>query len=164
MAYGKLLNGKLVEAPNVLNKDGKQYINPPEELYLEYGYLPLEYTTIPNIKEGYHLIQSWVNSGDKLTQSWNYEADEKIDNSKLQEKIDRLEEIISSLQNQYVNTPSQGFPEGDYMNPIQLMEGGLITTKNKWYYINDKNKPHMAIIEGFAKPDNFYSEDWFYFV
>lgn len=165
MAYGKLIGGKLIEAPNVLNKNGKQYINPPEELYIEYGYLPLEYTTIPNLKEGYHLVQSWINISDRLKQIWNYEADEKVDNSKLQEKINKLEEIINSLKNQYSMTASsEEFPEGDYMNPIPLMEGGLITSKNKWYYVNDKDRPHMAIIEGFAKPDNFYSEEWFYFV
>lgn len=56
MAYGKLIGGKMIEAPNVLNKDGKQYINPPDELYREYGYLPLEYTNIPVMKIGYHLV------------------------------------------------------------------------------------------------------------
>lgn len=164
MAYGKLIGGKLIEAPNVLNKNGKQYINPPEGLYLEYGYLPLEYTTIPNMKEGYHLVQSWVNMTDKLVQIWNYETDEKTDNSKLQKEINKLKEIINSLQNQYVNTPAQDFPEGDYMNPILLMEGGVITVKNKWYYVIDKDRPHRAIVEGFAKPDNFYDKNWFDFV
>ena len=99
MAYGKLLNGKLVEAPNVLNKDGKQYINPPEELYLEYGYLPLEYTTIPDVKEGYHLVQSWVNVGDKMIQGWNYEADEETIASakKLKELEDKVAELTALL-------------------------------------------------------------------
>ena len=43
MAYGKLIGAKLFEAPNILNKDGKQYINPPESVYLELGYFPVQY-------------------------------------------------------------------------------------------------------------------------
>ena len=163
MAYGKLIGGKLIEAPNVLNKDGKQYINPPKELYLEYGYLPLEYTNIPDIKLGYHLVQSWINVNNTLVQRWNYELDEVANVSELQGKINQLEEIIHSLQNPYT-TLNGNFPEGDYMNPISLMEGGIITTKNKWYYVDDKSRPHMAIIEGFAKIENFNDKTWFYFV
>lgn len=83
MAYGKLSGGKMIEAPNVLVKDGKQYINPPEELYLEYGYLPLEYTVFPEIKLGYHLVQSWINIENKLIQTWNYEADDKVETTAL---------------------------------------------------------------------------------
>lgn len=68
MAYGKLIGAKMFEAPNILNKDGKQYINPPEKLYLEYGYLPLEYTIIPDVREGYHLVHSWIEVENKLIQ------------------------------------------------------------------------------------------------
>lgn len=100
MSYGKLIGGKLFEAPNILNKDGKQYVNPPEWLYLEYGYLPLEYATIPDILVGYHLVQSWTNVGDKLIQSWNYEAD---NDSNLLQKIKELQEQIDALQKLYIN-------------------------------------------------------------
>lgn len=96
MTYGKLIGAKMFEAPNVLNKDGKQYINPPEELYLEYGYLPLEYTTIPDVKEGYHLVQSWIKIEDRLIQVWNYEMD--IETSTLLKRIKELEEKIELLQ------------------------------------------------------------------
>lgn len=163
MAYGKLIGAEMFEAPNILNKNGKQYINPPHELYLEYGYLPLEYTTIPDIKKGYHLVQSWINNGDKLIQKWNYEIDKSTDNFDLQGKINQLELVIDSLKNPYTNT-TQEFPEGDYMNPILLMEGGLTTQKNKWYYINDKDRPHRAIVEGFATTRVFNDKTWFYFI
>lgn len=95
MAYGKLIGAKMIEAPNVLNKDGKQYINPPEELYLEYGYLPLEYTTIPDMIEGYHLVHSWIDAGDKLIQKWNYEKDDEV--SILERKIQELEMKVEEL-------------------------------------------------------------------
>lgn len=157
MAYGKLIGAEMHKAPNVLNKDGKQYINPPHELYLEYGYLPLEYTIIPDVKKGYHLVQSWINMSDRLVQKWNYELDKNSNNSELQEKINKLEEIIDSLQ-----TPSQT-SEGNYMNPILLEEGGVIIEENKWYYVDDKNRPHRAIVTGFAKEKDFYDKTWFFF-
>lgn len=95
MTYGKLIGGKMVEAPNILNKDGKQYINPPEWLYLDYGYLPLEYTTIPDRIEGYHLVQSWIDYGDRLVQRWNYEIDAEI--SELMQRLNELETKLQEL-------------------------------------------------------------------
>lgn len=100
---------------------------------------------------------------DRLIQTWNYEADEKVETTALQNKINQLEAMLTALQNQASTTSSQEFIEGDYMNPIQLMDGGLITEKNKWYYTYDKEHPHMAIIEGFARPADFNDESWFYF-
>lgn len=101
--------------------------------------------------------------GDRLVQKWNYEADEKVDITKLQNRISQLENLISSLQNPYTIS-SEEFPEGDYMNPILLMEGGLVTIKNKWYYVEDKTRPHRAIVEGFAKAEYFNDHNWFDFV
>lgn len=163
MAYGKLVNGQLIEAPKVLNKNGKQYINPPEELYLEYGYFPMEYTEIPLLINGYHLVQSWIFMSNRLVQKWNYEANGVEDTSPLQSKINELEMMINSLKNPYSNS-SQEFPLGDYMNPIHLEIGGLIAEKNKWYYTENKEKPHMAIVEGFITPQNFNDNNWFYFI
>lgn len=162
MSYGKLINGQLVEAPKILNKNGKQYINPPEELYLEYGYLPMVYTDIPMVESGYHLVQSWIDNGDKLVQRWNYERNGVEDTSALQQKINELENIINSINNPY-SVDKEDFPKGDYMNPIQLLEGGLITEKNKWYYVGDKKFPHRAIVEFFATPKDFNDKTWFYF-
>lgn len=118
MAYGKLIGAKMFEAPNILNKDGKQYINPPEGLYLEYGYLPLEYTTIPDVKEGYHLVQSWVHMEDKLVQKWNYEADNEL---QLIQKIQELKEEINMLKEPSYNAPIT------FSNGMEIEEGKYYT-------------------------------------
>lgn len=93
--YGKLINGKFQKAPNNLISDGKLYINPPEEVYIANGYLPMSYTVMPPIKEGCHLIDSWVEFEGKLIQQWNYEADSET--SLLIKKLQSLEEKINEL-------------------------------------------------------------------
>lgn len=162
MAYGKLIGKTMTLAPKVLIINEKQYINPPKEIYLACGYLPLEYTTIPEERKNCHLVQTWSNEGDRLLQAWHYEID-KINNSDLQAKINQLEELLQSLKNPYTQITAPVFPEGDYMNPAFLAEGGLISEKNKWYYTTDKNRPHMAIVEGFITPKVFDDKNWFYF-
>lgn len=144
MAYGKLLGAKMIEAPNILNKDGKQYINPPEELYLEYGYLPLEYTVIPNVAEGYHLVQSWIDMGNRLLQKWNYEAD---DDATLIQEIRELKEEISRLK--------QSQP-GDYNNPIFYYQG-LEIEDGKWY----TNGAKMAKAIAAGTPVSFNDINYF---
>lgn len=171
MVYGKIVGGKMYQAPNVLNKDGKQYINPTEELYLEYGYLPLEYTTIPEIKEGYHVVSSWTNMGDKLIQVWNYEKDEP---SVLVEKIKELEQKVEALTYSFrqisesiieiEKKEDSELPLGDYLNPIQITESGLITQIGLWYYVEDKDLPHEAIVEAFVMPEDFNDKNWFDFI
>lgn len=93
--YGKLIGGKLYRAPLILNKDGKQYINPPDGMYLEFGFLPMEYSDALEYKEGYHLISSWQEHEGKLVQVWNYEQD--IETSALMKNISELEEKIKEL-------------------------------------------------------------------
>lgn len=41
--YIKIIGGEVYDAPSIIIKDGKQYINPPKELYIEMGYEPIEY-------------------------------------------------------------------------------------------------------------------------
>lgn len=101
MAFGKLIGDKLYIAPNILNSEGKQYINPPEDLYLQCGYLPLEYTDAPNSREGYHLSSSWLDFGDKIKQTWHYEID-ALDPIELMMKINELENKIASTPITYV--------------------------------------------------------------
>lgn len=90
--FGKIIGGKLYYAPTILNKDGKQYINPPVDLILEYGYKPLEYTMVPDNINGYHVVSSWEDLGDRLIQRWNYEP-----NAVLDELVKRVEELEKRL-------------------------------------------------------------------
>lgn len=140
MAYGKLIGAKMYEAPNILNKDGKQYINPTDELYREYGYLPLEYTTIPDIREGYHLVQSWIEIEDKLIQTWNYEADSDL---ALLQKIQELQAQIEKLQNTFIA-------------PIFYQLGMEVETGKQ--YTNGQIT-HMAIADG--TPTDFNDINYF---
>lgn len=172
MAYGKLIGAKMFDAPNILNKDGKQYINPSDEMYREFGYLPLEYTTIPDMKEGYHLVQSWIDGNDRLIQVWNYEAD--IETSILIKRLNELEEKVGELTYSFKKLSENvtevekkedsEMPEGDYINPIQITDSGLITQVGLWYYTNDKDLPHEAIISAFVTPEDFDDKRWFNFV
>lgn len=172
MAYGKLIGAKMFEAPNILNKNGKQYINPTEELYLEYGYLPLEYTTIPDLMEGYHLVQSWINMGDRLIQKWNYEADVETSIlikrlNELEDKVGELTFSLKKLSDSIIEVEKKEdseLPLGDYLNPIQITENGLITQIGLWYYVNEKSLPHEAIIEAFVMPEDFNDKNWFDFI
>lgn len=172
MAYGKLIGAKMFDAPNVLNKDGKQYINPPESLYLECGFLPLEYTTIPDMKEGYHLVQSWINMGDRLVQTWSYEAD--VETSILIKRLHELEikigELTYSLKKlseaatEVEKKDDSELPAGDFLNPIQIPNTGLTTQVGLWYYVDDKSLPHEAIVEAFVMPEDFDDRNWFDFI
>ena len=169
MAYGKLIGAKMFDAPNILNKDGKQYINPPEEMYLEFGFLPLEYTTIPEMKEGYHLVHSWVNMENRLVQVWNYEPD--VETSALikylNELENKVEELTYSLKklsdsvNEVEKKEDSELPLGDFLNPIQITNSGLTTQVGLWYYVDDKSLPHEAIVEAFVMPEDFNDTTWF---
>lgn len=172
MAYGKLIGAKMFDAPNVLNKDGKQYINPSDEMYREFGFLPLEYTTIPDMKEGYHLVQSWINGNDRLVQIWNYEAD--VETSILIKRLNELElkvgELTYSLKQLSDNITEvekkddSELPLGDFLNPIQIPEMGITTQLGLWYYVDDKSLPHEAIVEAFVIPEDFNDKNWFDFI
>lgn len=71
MMYGKLENNNLIYAPNYFVIDGNKIINPNDEIYLEQGYLPIEYTQIPEAENGYYAIYRWVEDNNKITQKWN---------------------------------------------------------------------------------------------
>lgn len=132
MDFGKLISGKLYAAPNILNKDGKQYINPPEELYREYGYFPIEYTVIPDILVGYHVICDYELIDNKIVQRWNYEADEASLNARIRELEEKISQLTFSLK-QISNNATEiekkddnDMPAGDYLNPIHYSSGMFV--------------------------------------
>lgn len=164
MAYGKLIGAKLYNAPNILNKDGKQYINPPAELYLEYGYLPLEYTVIPDIMEGYHLVQSWINAGDRLVQKWNYDADEETSYlikrlKDLEEKVGELTYTLKRISDSVIEIEKKDdsdMEKGDYLNPI-IYSVGMFVKIGLWY--TDGDNIWEALKDGV--PRNFEDREYF---
>ena len=69
--YGKLQNGVLIYAPNILN--GK--INPSEATLRAEGYLPVIFSDAPKIEEGYILTCKWVEKEGCIWQKWRVTKD-----------------------------------------------------------------------------------------
>lgn len=68
--YGKLNEGELHIAPKKLNGDGVVVYNPPESMYLEQGWKPVEYTDPPEAPSGYYYESGWSEDEDKIVQTW----------------------------------------------------------------------------------------------
>ena len=68
--YGKLNEGELHIAPKKLNGDGVVVYNPPESMYLEQGWKPVEYTDPPEAPSGYYYESGWEEQTDAIVQTW----------------------------------------------------------------------------------------------
>jgi len=70
MTYAKLIDGELIFAPNPILVDGNYIGNPPGEVYLAEGYLPVIYTDPPETEPGYIAVSGWYDEGDAIRQVW----------------------------------------------------------------------------------------------
>lgn len=68
--YGKLNDGDLTIAPRKLNGDGVVVYNPPEAMYREQGYKPVEFTDSPEAPEGYTYESAWEEQDESIVQTW----------------------------------------------------------------------------------------------
>lgn len=68
--YGKLIDGNLIIAPKKLPGDGTTVYNPPEEMYLAAGYLPVEFTQAPEAPAGYYYEAGWEQTETAIVQIW----------------------------------------------------------------------------------------------
>lgn len=68
--YGKLTNGKLEYAPNILFDDDVQIINASAEKYAEHGYLPVERTEQPEASETFYYMPYYEEQDGKIVQLW----------------------------------------------------------------------------------------------
>ena len=75
MQYGTLENGKLILAPNPLITGGNMIYNPPNEMYIEQGYLPIERTEPPEADKFY--TATWEESDGKIIIVWT-ETEQEI--------------------------------------------------------------------------------------
>ena len=68
--YGKLISGSVQYAPNKLPGDGVVVYNPPEAMYREQGYKPVEFTDAPEAPEGYTYESAWEETAESIVQTW----------------------------------------------------------------------------------------------
>lgn len=78
MRYGKLTDSVLIYAPRAITV-GQTHYNPASaEMLTEMGYLPVENTPMPEIKDGYTAVGSWVKGDGKILRKWTLKADEEL--------------------------------------------------------------------------------------
>lgn len=75
--YAKLVNGTLRSASKIVDYNGKTIFNPPEEILLDMGYLPVTYTDMPtDASNGQHYESHWEQTDTEIVQAWTL-----VDNS-----------------------------------------------------------------------------------
>lgn len=74
--YAKLQNNILKRAPNKVQYNGNTIFNPPEDVLLELGYLPVTYTDPPaDAPEGQHYVPRWQQTDTGIAQEWTLADD-----------------------------------------------------------------------------------------
>lgn len=77
--YAKLVNGTLRSAPKTVNYNGKTIFNPPEDVLLDMGYLPVTYTDVPtDAPDGQHYEPQWEQTDKEIVQVWTLVDDPVI--------------------------------------------------------------------------------------
>lgn len=69
MKYAKRIDGQIQYAPNPIIAD-RQIGNPPGEVYIEQGFLPVVYTEPPETEHGYEAVPGWYDDGDEIREVW----------------------------------------------------------------------------------------------
>lgn len=69
--YAKLISGTLRSAPKKVTYNGKVIFNPPEDVLLDMGYLPVTYTDMPSdAPDGQHYESHWEQTDTEIVQAW----------------------------------------------------------------------------------------------
>ena len=69
--YAKLMSGTLRSAPKKVDYNGKIIFNPPEEILLDMGYLPVTYTDMStDASNGQHYESHWEQTDTEIVQVW----------------------------------------------------------------------------------------------
>ena len=102
--YGKLINGVLFYAPKSLKVEKRVHYNPSEELYKQFGYLPIEDTPYPentgeNLK---YYTSEWVLENDKIVKVWHESEPPTIEEPTptTEERLSALEDAVKELKNE----------------------------------------------------------------
>lgn len=71
MTYAKLIDGKLVFAPNPIRVGGNFIGNPPASVYEAEGYKPVHFNEPPTEpREGYQWVETWGETDTEIVQDW----------------------------------------------------------------------------------------------
>ena len=94
--YAKLISGTLRSAPKKVDYNGKTIFNPPEEILLGMGYLPVTYTDMStDASNGQHYESHWEQTDTEIVQVWTL-----VDNPAEPEPEVTQEERIEALESQ----------------------------------------------------------------
>lgn len=88
-----LQNGYIRYAPKTVEWHGYMVNNPSAEKLLELGYLPVQYTDMPdNAPDGKYYESGWEETADVITQVWKLK--DKPDYSKLEPTMRDLMQAV----------------------------------------------------------------------
>ena len=73
--YAKLIDSYPLFAPRHLTVGENVIYNPPGEIYLEQGWLPVRFTEAPEAEPGWHYEESWSEESGEIVQGWVRVAD-----------------------------------------------------------------------------------------
>lgn len=136
--FGKLINGALYLAPKVLMVNGEKVVYPSEELLISLGYKEVIYTEVPDMRDGYHVVDGWAEQNGQLVQKWNYESDEEWPTTDpylmeqlqmIHEKLNQLTFDLKQISDnviEVVKKDDSEFEGGDYLNPIFYSQGMIV--------------------------------------
>lgn len=75
MTYAKLIDNYPQFAPRHLTAGDYVVYNPPAEIYLEQGWLPVRFTEAPEAEPGWHYEESWAEESGEIVQGWELVRD-----------------------------------------------------------------------------------------
>lgn len=119
MAYGKILDGRLTLQHGVVNYEGKNIINPSDEILRKLGWYPVKSDVQLPSKEGFMIVESYMLVEEQITDEgtipshilikYAYEALPPVEpQPTLQDQIDELkkrqEVSDNALQDLILNT------------------------------------------------------------
>lgn len=166
--FGKLINGMLYLAPKVSSDGRGKLINPPDEYWIAQGYKEVIYTEVPDMREGYHVVDGWKEEEDKIVQKWNYQFDEEypVSDPYLIEQLQMIHEKLNQLTFdlkkvsdnvlEVVKKDNSEFEGGDYLNPLPYIYG--IVVKAGLFYTDGDN---IWEAKKTGTPVDFEDEEYF---
>lgn len=94
MQYAKLINGRIQYAPNKIIDGNTVTYNPPADMLLAEGYLPVRMAQMPEVENGYKAEMNWEQTEDAIIQTWDIVPDPEWNEISPYEIAEALEAIL----------------------------------------------------------------------